>query len=428
MPFSPTLAALARIRFVAMRGAFAAASVLCCSSTPEGSLVLARDAALDLTTPTTLVLEEIKGGVRRELSRKPWATGGLELGTLNRGESGAFRAYGLDAKGVPSHGGKTLEIAYDSLDSARIPLFLAPTQKFVHLPGTVDTTVNAAPFFATDRVVVLPGQGAVLTGYDLLALTSIDLIPNPKAASMAAVSSTLLLVNPGSVHSYDLSTSTDTTLANLPDAADVAGGTTIAADATHVYIAGPTRATPSSTVWYWGGEATVARTGLSAPRSQAAVVFATGIGLVVLGGDVENAEVVTPGASQAFALPAPTKDVRAACSMQGTQLLVVRSTGVVETFDASCRQSCTFETWAQTVMPPSEASLACVRGRALYASRDAAGLLHVFSLAKDKIEELAVPAGRTKGVLFPLSTEHVALVGGGPTIDVVSAPETLAPR
>lgn len=399
-----------------------------CSSTPEGSVLIVRDATLDSATPATLVLEEIKGGVRRELSRKPWAAGGLDLGSLSRSDSGAFRAYGLDATGAISHSGKTLEIAYDSLDSARIPLFAAPVNRFVHMPGTVDATLQTAPLLATNRVLLLPGQSDILTGYDLLALSSVNLMTNPKVASIAAVGAKLLLVSAASVHSYDLSTSTDTVLSNLPDAADVAGGRAVFDGAAHAYVAGPTRPTPSSTVWYWGGETTVAKTSLAAPRANAATVFAPGLGLVILGGELENAEVVTPGASQAFSLPAPTKDVRVACSTDKTKLLLIRESGTVDTFDASCRQTCPLETWPNPVMKPKNASLACVRGRVLYATSDDAGLTHVFGLSKDKTTEIPLPPGRKGGFLFALPTEHIGLVGGATTIDVVSAPETLAPR
>lgn len=399
-----------------------------CSDTPEGKLVLVRDDALDTKTPTTLVLEEVKDGVRKELSRKPWAAGGLELGTLSRSESGQFRAYGLDEKGLPSHGGKTLALAYESLESARIPLFVAPVDRFVHLPGTVDTAALPKPIMATERVVVLPSSGGLLTAYDLLALASVDLMANPKAATIAAVGSKLLLVNDTGATSHDLSTSTTTALSSLPDAPDVAGGNAVAAGTTNVYVVGPTRSTPSSTVWYWGGESTVARTALSAPRAYAAAVFAPGLGLVVMGGGVENAEVVTPGASQAFSLPASTKTVQTACSTGGTRLLTVDELGAVSTFDASCRQTCPMDPWPLPVMKPKNASLACVRGRVLYATHDDVGLLHAFALTKEGSAELPLPAGRKGATLFPLPTEHVALIGGASSIDVVAVPESLAPR
>ena len=158
------------------------------------------------------------------------------------------------------------------------------------------------------------------------------------------------------------------------------------------------------------------------------MVFASGLGLVVLGGDIENAEVVTPGASQAFSLPAPTKDVRVACSTGGTRLLVVRENGTIDTFDASCRQNCPFETWPLPVAKPKGASLACVRGRVLYATTDDAGFTRVFALQKDKTTEIGLPNGRKGGTLVSLPTEHIALVGGADTILAVSAPESQAQR
>ena len=167
---------------------------------------------------------------------------------------------------------------------------------------------------------------------------------------------------------------------------------------------------------------------MGAARLGAAVVWAKGRGLLVLGGNelAPGVELLPKGATGAVALPFPPDATRGASAAMLNATTVVVAGGsdakanpqATRTFDLTCALSCTTASWsgalAQVLIPTQ--LFATSPTTALLVGDDASGATHTVRLDAAGATEVATKIPRLRARASRVATGSIVLVGGGSAI------------
>ena len=361
-------------RRVRKRLVLLAIAMASCSSS-QGRLSLVTGGESDVFSrspaPTTLVVDAVDTtGARTNLATAKLPTTEIDLGELPRTNVASVQVTGKDDVGTVLVYGASVGIQFAVLEGATFPVFVQRTGEWARYPGALADGRPAPLLVATARALIVSGgsdeaTAMQVTGYDVgtyAALTSITV--TRAARSMAIVNASALLVDDTGATGLDLSAGTtfDVAVPTGGSYGDVAGGPTVYGEDGEAYIVGAGRAVGELTARVLkldsAGKATFLTMG--APRRGAAVVWAKGRGLVVLGGSAQapaGAELLPKAATQTIPLTFPSDPTEGASATMLNDTTVLVAGGkdgqgkpqATRTLDLTCAApSCAVGTWKAT--------------------------------------------------------------------------------
>jgi hypothetical protein len=167
---------------------------------------------------------------------------------------------------------------------------------------------------------------------------------------------------------------------------------------------------------------------MGAARRGAAVVWAKGRGLLVLGGNdtAPGADLLPKGATGSVTLPFPPDATRGASAtmLNDTTVLVAGGTDAASSpqatriFDLTCAASCVTASWKATLaqaLTPTQLFTTSPT-TALLVGDDAAGATHTFRLDTEAATEVPTKIARNHARAARVATGSIVLVGGGSAV------------
>ena len=390
--------------------------------------------------PTSLVVDVVdSAGARTTLTTAKLPTTEIDLGQLPRTNVGSVQVTGKDDVGTTLVYGASVGVQFAVLEGANLPGFVQRAGEGARYPGALPDGRSAPLLVATARAVLVSGGGDAafatkVTGYDVATYAPLTTITVTRAArSMAIAHASSLLIDDTGATGLVLAEGTtfDVAAPNGGSYVEVAGGPTVYGEDGEAYVVGAGRTEGAPTVRVLkldsAGKGTFLTMG--AARLGAAVVWAKGRGLLVLGGNelAPGVELLPKGATGAVALPFPPDATRgASAAMLNATTVVVVAGGsdakanpqATRTFDLTCALSCTTASWsgalAQVLIPTQ--LFATSPTTALLVGDDASGATHTVRLDAAGATEVTTKIPRLRARASRVATGSIVLVGGGSAI------------
>jgi hypothetical protein len=386
--------------------------------------------------PTSLVVDVVDTyGTRTNLTTAKLPTNEIDLGDLPRTNVASVQVTGKDDVGTRLVYGATVGIQFAVLEGAVLPVFVQRAGEWARYPGALPDGRGAPLLVATARSVIVaggnePGSSMQVSGYDVAAFAALTTIAVTRAArSMAIANASALLVDDAGATGLDLSAGTtfDVAAPSGGSYVEVAGGPTIYGDDGEAYIvgAGRTAGAPSVRVLELDSAGKVTFVTMGAARLGAAVAWAKGRGLLVMGGNdtAPGVELLPKGATGAVSLPFPADATHGASAASLTDTTVVVAGGIdaqgnpqrTRVFDLTCAASCVTSDWtgvfAQALSPTQLFSTSPTT--ALLVGDDPSGATHTVRLDAASATELLPKIPRQRASAVRVATGSIVLVGGG---------------
>lgn len=405
-----------------------------CAKKAEGTLSLSTGLEADALTRDppvkTLVVEAtLNDGGATPIARVELPATTLDLGDFAKTDVGTVDVRGEDATGRAVVAGSSMPMAFSTLESASLPIFVQRKDTFARLPAPFSEAPpsNLVALVGSRYLIGIQGKKTAL--YDLATLLPVTNPPTLPTApkSLVVVDSRMLSVTDEAASAvvYDLSSGQTSTIAAPSGSsfADVAGGATVYTAEGSSYVVGGTRTSaPSSSVLAIALDGTPSMVKLTSPRKGAAAAYVKGRGIVVVGGSATaaGAELVgADGKSTPLPFPADASEDLTARAIDDTHVLVAGGAVPFRIYDIGCGSGCTptvVDTsglGATTLARPSMARLGTL---ALVAGDGPTGT-RVFAIEDNRARELAVRVPRSEARLVELPTKAIALVGGAREIE-----------
>ena len=412
-------------------------------STPQGTLTLVTGGETDVFSrapaPTSLVVDVVdSAGARTTLTTAKLPTTEIDLGQLPRTNVGSVQVTGKDDVGTTLVYGASVGVQFAVLEGANLPVFVQRAGEWARYPGALPDGRSAPLLVATARAVLVSGGGDAafatkVTGYDVATYAPLTTITVTRAArSMAIAHASSLLIDDTGATGLVLAEGTtfDVAAPNGGSYVEVAGGPTVYGEDGEAYVvgAGRTEGAPTVRVLKLDSAGKVTFLTMGAARLGAAVVWAKGRGLLVLGGNelAPGVELLPKGATGAVALPFPPDATRGASAAMLNATTVVVAGGsdakanpqATRTFDLTCALSCTTASWsgalAQALIPTQ--LFATSPTTALLVGDDASGATHTVRLDAAGATEVTTKIPRLRARASRVATGSIVLVGGGSAI------------
>jgi hypothetical protein len=405
-----------------------------CAKKAEGTLTLTTGLEADALTRDppvkTLVVEAtLNDGGATPLARVELPATTLDLGDFAKTDVGTVDVRGEDATGRTVVAGSSLPMAFATLESASLPVFLQRKDSFARLPAPFAETPPASLVALVGSRYVIGIEGKKTALYDLATLLPVTNPPTLPTAprSLVVVDSRMLSVtdDPSSAIVYDVSNGQTASLAAPAGSsfADVAGGSTIyTAEGTSYVVGGTRTSAPSSSVLVIALDGTPSTVKLTSPRQGAAAAYVKGRGVVVLGGSATaaGAELVTSdGKSTPLPFPADPSADLSAKAIDDTHVLVAGGSVPLRVYDIGCGSACsptTIDTTGLGTPTLQRPSIVTLGALALVAGDGPTGT-RVFAVEANRAREITVRVPRAKASLVELPTKAIALVGGAREIE-----------
>lgn len=406
----------------------------------QGALTLVTGGESDVFSrapaPTTLIVDLVDGnGARTNLAAVKLPTSEIDLGDLPRTNVGSVQVLGKDDVGTVLVYGASVGLEFAVLEGANLPVFVQRTGEWARYPRTLPDGRMAPLLVSTARALIIaggtePAFATRVTGYDVATYAALASLPVTRAArSMAIANASALLIDDAGASGLDLSAgaSFDVAAPSGGSYAEVAGGPTVYGENGEAYVvgAGRTDGAPTVRVLKIDSTGTVTFLTMGAGRIGAAVTWAKGRGLLVVGGNDQapGAELLPKGATGPVSLPYPPDVTRGASAtmLNDTTVLVAGGTDgqghaqAARTFDLACAASCAATSWNATLAQPLTPTQLFTTSptTALLVGDDASGATHAFRLDAAGATEVATKLPRQHARAARAPTGAIVLVGGG---------------
>ena len=273
--------------------------------------------------PTSLVVDVVDTyGTRTNLTTAKLPTNEIDLGDLPRTNVASVQVTGKDDVGTRLVYGATVGIQFAVLEGAVLPVFVQRAGEWARYPAALPDGRSVPLLVATARSVIVaggnePGSSMQVSGYDVAAFSALTTNTVTRAArSMAIANAAAILVDDAGATGLDLSAGTtfDVAAPSGGSYVEVAGGPTIYGDDGEAYIvgAGRTAGAPTARVLELDSAGKVTFVTMGAARLGAAVAWAKGRGLLVMGGNdtAPGVELLPKGATGAVSVLSCGRDTR----------------------------------------------------------------------------------------------------------------------
>jgi len=329
--------------------------------------------------------------------------------------------------------GSSLLVELGALADHTLQIFVQRRGELARMPQTLNDAREdpMLSILAGRFLLVVGGTDANLSAktalYDLMSLDRLTYPPTMPFVPLSIAplyTGELLISAQNTAQIYDFSTSTASAVA-APDGgsfADVAGGPTFEGESGAQYIVGAARSTMlSDKVLRVTSDGHLAFVRLAQMRKGAAVTWAPGRGLVVIGGG-GGVEQIAPGTTASTAVSAFASDMRTgvAAPLDGNRIVVLGS-GVPALYDLGCAQNCAPVAFGADPGVPIIEAYALDAESILAVGRAANGDTHVFRISgpagNGAAREIAlkIPRKNARGLRLP--TGAVAIAGGSNVIE-----------
>ena len=416
-----------------------ALTISSCSSS-SGRLTLVTGGETDVFSrvpaPTSLVVDVVDTyGTRTNLTTAKLPTNEIDLGELPRTNVGSIQVTGKDDVGTRLVYGATVGIQFAVLEGTTLPVFVQRSGEWARYPGVLPDGRSAPLLVATARSLLVGGgtdaaSAMQVTGYDVATFGALTSITVTRAArSMAVANASALLVDDAGATGLDLAAGTtfDVAAPSGGSYVEVAGGPTVYGEDGEAYIvgAGRTEGAPTVRVLKLDSAGKVTFLTMGAARLGAAVAWAKGRGLLVMGGNetAPGVELLPKGASGAVSLPFPPDATHGASAAGLTDTTVLVAGGIdaqtnpqrTRVFDLTCAVTCTAVEWAGGLAQPLSPTQLFTTSptTALVIGDDPSGATHTVRLDAASATELTPKIPRQHARAARVATGSIVLVGGG---------------
>jgi len=413
-----------------------------CSSS-QGRLTLVTGAETDVFSrspaATSLVVDVVDtSGNRTNLVTAKLPTTEVDLGELPRTNVASVQVTGKDDVGTALVYGASVGLQFAILEGVTLPVFVQRKGEWARYPSALPDGRSAPLLVPTARALIVSGGSdaafaSQVTGYDVASYAALTTLTVTRSArSMAIANASALLIDDTGASGLDLSagTSFDVAAPTGGSYVEVAGGPTVYGEDGEAYVVGAGRTDGAATarVLKLDSAGKVTFLTMGAARRGAAVVWAKGRGLLVLGGNdtAPGADLLPKGATGSVTLPFPPDATRGASAtmLNDTTVLVAGGTDAASspqatrTFDLTCAASCVTASWKSTLtqaLTPTQLFTTSPT-TALLVGDDAAGATHTFRLDTEAATEVPTKIARNRARASRVATGSIVLVGGGSPI------------